>query len=271
MKLIDDGNESKPMSSADGLPSRAQLLQATVLASLTGKAFEDVKFFAFSRRARDGIVDQPKSLVANSSLVQKATSHFDPGKPPLCLALRATGYAHTLAVLSGGFSEGDLIDMDAPYPSTLQQGVDEYGYISDSDLENENEEDLQGGPGGTSKTPSQMFFNYIITSQHPPGLNRTLDPSQILIVLEHATASVRGAVKPRHRNATVSEISSITGIISPDLQKIVGHVIEQPQRLSGYVPPTGDVDGSTLVEGPDIGRLETVRSSSPRSTSLAHD
>ncbi|PIL34172.1 hypothetical protein GSI_03883 [Ganoderma sinense ZZ0214-1] len=111
-------------------PSRTQLLQTAMLASFEGKKFEDVKFWVFSRRMRSGVVDQPKSLVANNALVRKATSYFD-------------------LVLSGGFSESDLIDMDAPYPSTMRQGVDDYGYISDSDLESEDDEDLQKQPDST--------------------------------------------------------------------------------------------------------------------------
>lgn len=63
-------------------PSRTQLLQAAMLTSFEGRAFEDVKFWVFSRRKCGGTVDQPKSLVANSTLVRKATPHFDPGKPP---------------------------------------------------------------------------------------------------------------------------------------------------------------------------------------------
>ena len=57
----------------------------------------------------------------------------------------------TFVVLSGGFSESDLIDMDAPYPSTMRQDVDDYGYISDSDLESEDDEDLV-----TPATPEQQ-------------------------------------------------------------------------------------------------------------------
>ncbi|KAI1796421.1 hypothetical protein LXA43DRAFT_879627 [Ganoderma leucocontextum] len=169
------------MSSND-LLSRTQLLQAAMLASFTGKAFQDVKFFAFSRRMRGGIVDQPKSLVANSSLIRKSTSHFDP-------------------VLSGGFSESDLIDLDAPYPSSLGQSVDDYGYTSDSDLDSEDGEDLDDQPDSTRLTRSE-------------------------------------------------------------LRKIVGGVIEQLQHLSstyivnGTCPPAIDVEGSTLVEGPDIGQLD---------------
>lgn len=41
--------------------------------------------------------------------------------------------------------------MDEPYPSTMRQSVDDYGYTSDSDLESENDEDLDDQPDSTSK------------------------------------------------------------------------------------------------------------------------
>ena len=65
-----------PMSSA----SRDQIQRAMMLASIAGQSFEDVKFFAFSRRNRTGRIDTPLPLLANSALIRKASPHFELGK-----------------------------------------------------------------------------------------------------------------------------------------------------------------------------------------------
>ena len=62
--------------------SRDQVQRTVLLSSVTGASFEDVKFFAFSRRTRAGAVDSPRALFANSALVRKASSHFDFGASP---------------------------------------------------------------------------------------------------------------------------------------------------------------------------------------------
>ncbi|KAM5532551.1 hypothetical protein V8D89_013757 [Ganoderma adspersum] len=202
-------------------PSRTQLLQAAMLTSFEGRTFEDVKFWVFSRRKRGGTVDQPKALVANSTLVRKATPHFNP-------------------VLSGGFSESDFIDMDAPYPPTMRQSVDDYGYTSDSDLESENDEDLDDQPDST----------------------RDSDPSGILAVLEQATATILHAtLKPQTQDTSTSRIPQNTGPIQRELRKIVGGLVERLQPWSdayraNTCPPVINAESSISVEEPDTGRLD---------------
>ncbi|OJT09295.1 hypothetical protein TRAPUB_14292, partial [Trametes pubescens] len=102
--------------------SREAILQAALLASASGRSFEDVNFFVFSRRRLDGLVDHPLPLLANSTLIRKASSHFD-------------------YLFAEGFSESGITDMAAPYPSTRPDSTDEYAYASDSDLEDEEEAD----------------------------------------------------------------------------------------------------------------------------------
>ena len=70
-----DIQEVSPVASA----SRDQVQRAALLASLSGRSFEDVKFFAFSCRTRDGNASKPLPLLANSALLRKASSHFDFG------------------------------------------------------------------------------------------------------------------------------------------------------------------------------------------------
>ncbi len=88
------------------------------------------------------------------------------------------------------------------------------------------------------------------------------DPSRILAVLEHATAGVRATVKPKpqHRPTSTSSISQNTGSTQQELQKIVGGVVEQLQHwsdacMANTCPPASNVEGSTPVEGSDIGQL----------------
>ncbi|KAL1942533.1 hypothetical protein VTO73DRAFT_6135 [Trametes versicolor] len=103
------------------LATRETLFQTALLASAGGTPFEDVKFFAFSRRRKGGIIDQPLPLLANSACIRKASSHFS--------------YLRTQ-----GFSESSVTDMDAPYPSTRPDSTKDYDYGSDSDLEVEEVE-----------------------------------------------------------------------------------------------------------------------------------
>ncbi|KAI0743835.1 hypothetical protein C8Q80DRAFT_1183395 [Daedaleopsis nitida] len=98
-----------------------QVHRAALLASVTGRSFEDVKFFAYSRRTRNGAVSTPLPLLANSTLIRKASSHFD-------------------YVFAAGFAEGGLTDMDAPFPTTKTSTTELYDYMSDSDLEDEEDE-----------------------------------------------------------------------------------------------------------------------------------
>lgn len=73
------------------LATRETLFQAALLASAGGTPFEDVKFFAFSRRRKGGIIDQPLPLLANSTCIRKASSHFSYRKqlPQYCVLFRA--------------------------------------------------------------------------------------------------------------------------------------------------------------------------------------
>ncbi|RDX50158.1 hypothetical protein OH76DRAFT_1349626 [Lentinus brumalis] len=103
------------------IPSRPQATQAALLSSLSGRPFEDMKFFAFSRRSRSKTVDSPRPILVNSMLLRSTSTHFEYG----CM---------------GGFSESDIANLDAPYPSDRSDKSLDYGYESDSDLEDEGEQ-----------------------------------------------------------------------------------------------------------------------------------
>ena len=66
--------------------TRTQVQRMAMLSSMSGYSFEDVKFYAFSRRTHSGSVDTPLPVFANSVLIRKASSHFDFGTSPSCFA-----------------------------------------------------------------------------------------------------------------------------------------------------------------------------------------
>lgn len=70
-------------------------------------------------------------------------------------------------VLTKGFGESGIADMDAPFPSTRLQYTDEYDYSSDSDLEDEPEQSDQYLAGPLSLTGSTEHDN---SSVPPDGL-----------------------------------------------------------------------------------------------------
>ncbi|KAL7281254.1 hypothetical protein ACG7TL_004562 [Trametes sanguinea] len=103
--------------------SRGDVLRAALLASASGRFFEDVKFYTFSRRARDGSVTTPLPVLANTSLLRKTSSYFD------------------YLFANAGFAESALVDIDAPYPSKRPQVSIDYDYDSDSDLEDDGDDE----------------------------------------------------------------------------------------------------------------------------------
>ncbi|RPD63868.1 hypothetical protein L227DRAFT_608404 [Lentinus tigrinus ALCF2SS1-6] len=135
-------------------PSREQLHRAVALASLSGKSCEDIKFFAFSRRTRAGTVDTPLPITTNTTLIRKASSHFD-------------------YVLGTGFSESNVADMEAPYPSTRPSASDCYDYMSDSDLD--DEDDAEGNVArsdgeSTSTTQAKSELEVIVRNDNKPDI-----------------------------------------------------------------------------------------------------
>ncbi|TBU29595.1 hypothetical protein BD311DRAFT_692770 [Dichomitus squalens] len=92
--------------------------RAAILASITGKPFEDVKFYAFSRRLRNRkAVGNALPLVANSALIRNVTAHFNP--------LLET--------------DPGVRNIVAPQPVSQQVDAGSYDYSSDSDLDDEDD------------------------------------------------------------------------------------------------------------------------------------
>ncbi|KAI0702972.1 hypothetical protein C8T65DRAFT_741452 [Cerioporus squamosus] len=120
--------------------SRPQATQAALLSSLSGRPFEDMKLFAFSRRTRSKTIDAPLPILVNSVLLRSTSTHFDQGSV-------------------AGFSESEITNLDAPYPTIRSHVSSDYGYESDSDLEDEDEQ----------------LNAYSVTQLHPLQVPRLLD------------------------------------------------------------------------------------------------
>ncbi len=69
-----------PQLKSIAMPSRPQATQAALLSSLSGRPFEDMKFFAFSRRSRSKTVDTPLPILVNSMLLRSTSTHFEYGE-----------------------------------------------------------------------------------------------------------------------------------------------------------------------------------------------
>ncbi|TFK94586.1 hypothetical protein K466DRAFT_657618 [Polyporus arcularius HHB13444] len=122
------------------IPSRPQATQAALLSSLSGRPFEDMKFFAFSRRSRSKTVDTPRPILVNSMLLRSTSTHFEYGEWYCPIAALTQAYYMEALGCMGGFSESDIANLDAPYPSDRSDKSLDYGYESDSDLEDEDEQ-----------------------------------------------------------------------------------------------------------------------------------
>ncbi|KAF9781707.1 hypothetical protein BJ322DRAFT_1077750 [Thelephora terrestris] len=112
--------------------SLPQALGEALFDSLSTGTFVDVKFYAFSQRTPSGRVRCPKSLYANSHILQTVP--------------------YFRSLLSDGFSEGKLKDLRSPFPLDQPLEWDGHNCLDDSDLEEiEDNENLRVEiPGVTS-------------------------------------------------------------------------------------------------------------------------
>jgi len=95
-------------------------LQAAIKMSLTGGTFIDTKLYAFSVKRSSGKVSSPLPIFANSSLLRIASPYFE-------------------ALLTQGFEENRVVNIDGDYPADRQPYNDHYDYESDSDLDEEED------------------------------------------------------------------------------------------------------------------------------------
>ena len=104
--------------------------------------FVDTKIIVYSYRDSSGRVCRPKALYANSHVL-KTIPHFNDGEYTATLNIALVGtHVNILKVLFGGFGESQSKD--------FKEAIDEeeyskdYDYLSDSDLEDEEDEGDSG-------------------------------------------------------------------------------------------------------------------------------
>ena len=127
--------------------------------AISSGRFIDTKVVLFSRRDSSGRVCKPKPLYANSHVL-KSVPYFDTRELflyPLC----GVWNDPSPGVLSGPFSESEIKD----FTETVDDGefAEDYGYSSDSDLE----EDLDfEGPAPPPNDRVQLHQQEVLCSQY---------------------------------------------------------------------------------------------------------
>ncbi|CDO69305.1 hypothetical protein BN946_scf184976.g24 [Trametes cinnabarina] len=141
--------------------SKQEVMQYALLSSITGTtgSFEDVKFYVYSRRNASGQVNTPRALFANRALLCKTSSHFD-------------------NLLSAGFAESELADLEAPYPPDKATQTTGYDYAEDSDLEDEIDEGRVSRPSSSAskKRRSRVVLSTISTTSSSRAFEGELRP-----------------------------------------------------------------------------------------------
>ncbi|KAM5532553.1 hypothetical protein V8D89_013759 [Ganoderma adspersum] len=176
---------SPPMDAA----TREEVSQYAMIASIEGGTFENVKFYAFSRRARDGRVDTPRALFGNSALIRKASSHFD-------------------FVLTKGFLESGVTDMDAPFPSTRDSYTEEYDYASDSDLEDAPLEETKSSEQVTYVNDSVSANQLVLEEGQQSGVQS--DEGVTMTPLEEDNSEAVASLK-EEKPGTTRDVSTRLG------------------------------------------------------------
>ena len=120
---------------------------------ITTGNFIDTKIILYSYRDSSGRVCRPKALYANSHVLKKIPYFNDCEYTATLSTARAVPHGITSEVLFGDFAEAQ--------PRNFQEVVDEaefaeeYGYLSDSDLEDERDEPEGKHPAKSAVDPSE--------------------------------------------------------------------------------------------------------------------
>ncbi|KAH9855261.1 hypothetical protein C2E23DRAFT_774272 [Lenzites betulinus] len=114
-----------------------KVTQTAIETSLTTGLFIDCQFSLYSRRlTSNGTVHTPRAVYANSEVLKQTAEHFQSRKYIASLLYEPWRLTQTL-VISGGFSEGMGGSMGSAKKMPIQITAEEYGYESDSDLEDD--------------------------------------------------------------------------------------------------------------------------------------
>ncbi|KAJ6474878.1 hypothetical protein C8R45DRAFT_1010797 [Mycena sanguinolenta] len=93
-------------------------LERTLTDTMSGKEAVDLKFYAFTRKSA-GYVTHPQAIFAQSALLERYSDSLD------------------LLISGEGFSESNLVDLDRHHMN--EDHLDDYDYMSDSDLDTDDE------------------------------------------------------------------------------------------------------------------------------------
>ena len=114
-------------------PFTLPLREALNLSIPSGR-FTDTKIILYSRRDSSGTISKPKALYANSHVL-KSVPYFSDRESPFSQAQTTENNPHE--VLSGTFAESELKDFSEPVDD--DERAENYGYHSDSDLEDDED------------------------------------------------------------------------------------------------------------------------------------
>lgn len=118
--------------------------------SISSGRFEDTKIILYSRRNSSGDVCKPRALYA-SSRVLKTVPYFDDRKSLVRPSSADHAANNTLRVLSGNFAEAKSKDFSETVDDS--ETAEDYGYYSDSDLEDGNDDLVHSDITGTAVPP----------------------------------------------------------------------------------------------------------------------
>jgi hypothetical protein len=120
------------------MPATTALREALNKGVSTGNLV-DTKFILYSHRDFYGHVCRPKALYANSHVL-KTVPHFDDREYPATLDSAYTEAHCDFTVLFGNFAESQSTDFKEAIDE--KESAEDYGYLSDSDLEDEEDESV---------------------------------------------------------------------------------------------------------------------------------
>ena len=109
--------------------------------SISSGRLEDTKIILYSRRDSSGSVCRPRALYASSHVLKTVPYFSDRKSSSTLLVDRAVNDA--LRVLFGTFAEADLKDFSEVTDDS--ESAEDYGYYSDSDLEEDDDHVVSSG------------------------------------------------------------------------------------------------------------------------------
>ncbi len=145
----------------------APVLEGALAASITEGVFIDTAYYIYAGRFANGNVGRPRAVFASSAVMRDASSYFTSRKYRSACHCRCRSLLHMRAhpaddgstELSGGFSVNQKISMSA----------DNYGYESDSDLEDieseDQHDDSKTTPLESDRDTEQRVSQEVDTSQ----------------------------------------------------------------------------------------------------------